>query len=86
VTQCDFPLPWQKFLGPPNPQILVPEDSVEFQQQAAPQFDLDPSVAEGTRQGFDHLRTVFAYGVPCYEIYALVEGHSLLVTWPRHPR
>lgn len=33
----------------------------------------------GTRQSFDHLRTVFAYGVLCYEVFTLVKDHALLV-------
>jgi hypothetical protein len=58
---------------------MRPEDSAEFQQQAVAQFELAPAVAEGTRRSFDHLRTVFAYGVLCYEIFTLVHDHALLV-------
>ncbi len=58
---------------------MRPEDSAEFQQQAIAQFELAPAVAEGTRRSFDHLRTVFAYGVLCYEIFTLVHDHALLV-------
>ncbi len=58
---------------------MRPEDSAEFQQQVVAQFELAPAVAEGTRKSFDDLRTVFAYGVLCYEIYTLVNDHALLV-------
>jgi hypothetical protein len=58
---------------------MRPEDSAEFQQQVVAQLDLDPGVAEGTRQSFEHLRTVFAYGVLCYEVFTLVKDHALLV-------
>jgi len=55
------------------------EDSAEFQQQVVAQFELAPAVAENTRQSFDDLRTVFGYGVLCYEIFTLVNDHALLV-------
>jgi hypothetical protein len=58
---------------------MRPEDSTEFQQEVVAQLDLDPPVAGGTRQSFEHLRTVFAYGVFCYEVFALVQDHALLV-------
>lgn len=58
---------------------MRPDDAAEYQQQVVAQFDLDPSVAEGTRQSFDHLRSVYAYGVLCYEVYTLVHDHALLV-------
>ncbi|WP_416903225.1 hypothetical protein [Micromonospora echinospora] len=58
---------------------MHPDDAAEYQQQVVAQFDLDPSVAESTRQSFDHLRTVYAYGVLCYEVYTLVHDHALLV-------
>ncbi|MFG1842924.1 hypothetical protein ACGFH8_31375 [Micromonospora sp. NPDC049175] len=58
---------------------MRPDDAAEYQQQVASQLDLDPSVAEGTRQSFDHLRNVYAYGVLCYEVYTLVHDHALLV-------
>lgn len=66
-----------------NPMGLGPkmraEDSAAYQQTEIAQLDLAPNVAEGTRQSFEHLRTVFAYGVLCYEIFTLVEDHALLV-------
>lgn len=58
---------------------LRPEDAAEYQQQVAGRFELDPRVAEGTRRSYEHLRTVFAYGVLCFEIYTLVGDHALLV-------
>ncbi|WP_203717052.1 hypothetical protein [Asanoa siamensis] len=55
------------------------QDAAEYQQQVASQLELDPRVVEGTRQSFEHLRTVYAYGVLCYEVYTLVHDHALLV-------
>jgi hypothetical protein len=58
---------------------MRPEDSAEYQQQVVAQFELVPTVAEGTRKSFDDLRTVFGYGVLCYEIFTLVNDRALLV-------
>jgi hypothetical protein len=55
------------------------EDSAEFQQQVVAQFELAPAVAEDTRKRFDDLRTVFAYGVLCCEVFTLVNYNALLV-------
>ena len=38
-----------------------------------------PAVAEGTRQSFDQLREIFGYGVPCYDIFTVINDHALLV-------
>jgi len=58
---------------------MRPEDSAEYQQQVVAQFELAPTVAEGTRKSFDDLRTVFGYSVLCYELFTLVNDHALLV-------
>ncbi|MFE7558516.1 hypothetical protein [Kitasatospora sp. NPDC057500] len=58
---------------------MAPESSAEFQQQVVAALELAPAVAEGTRQSFDRLRTVFAYGVLCYDLFTLVSDHALLV-------
>lgn len=58
---------------------LRPEDATEYQQQVIAAADLAPGVAEGTRQSFERLRTVFAYGVLCYDVFAVVHDHALLV-------
>ncbi|MEV6825667.1 hypothetical protein [Amycolatopsis sp. NPDC051102] len=58
---------------------MRPEDAAEFQQQVVAQFELAPEVAEGTRNSFEDLRKVFAYGLFCYEIFTLVNDRGLLV-------
>lgn len=55
------------------------DDSARYWQEVASGVELHPSVAETTRRSFDHLRTVFAYGVLCYEIFTLVHDHALLI-------
>ncbi|WP_406048653.1 hypothetical protein OG280_05875 [Streptomyces virginiae] len=37
------------------------------------------SVAAGTRDSFERLRTVFAYGVLCYDVYTVVGDQALLI-------
>ncbi len=55
------------------------EDAAEFQQQVVEAFDLADAVGDLTRRSFERLRTVFAYGILCYEMYTLVNDHALLV-------
>jgi hypothetical protein len=58
---------------------MRPEDSAEFQQQVVARYELVDAVAEGTRQSFDQLREIFAYGVLCYDIFTVIHDHALLV-------
>ncbi|MFJ7057778.1 hypothetical protein ACIQVA_08485 [Streptomyces microflavus] len=57
---------------------MRPEDAAEFQQQIA-DCDLAEGVAAGTRDSFEPLRTVFAYGVLCYDVYTMVGDQALLI-------
>jgi hypothetical protein len=58
---------------------MDPEDCARHWQEVAAGMELRASVAETTRRSFDQLRTVFAYGVLCYEVFTLVHDHALLV-------
>jgi hypothetical protein len=58
---------------------MRPEDAVDFQQHVVARHNLVAAVAEGTRQSFEQLRTIFGYGLLCYDIYTLVNDHALLV-------
>jgi hypothetical protein len=58
---------------------MGPEDSAEFQQHVVARHELVPAVAEGTRQSFDQLREIFAYGVLCYDIFTLINDNALQV-------
>jgi hypothetical protein len=55
------------------------DDAAQYQQEVVAQFELVPDVADGTKKSFDRLRTVYAYGVLCYDLYTLVNDHALLV-------
>jgi hypothetical protein len=58
---------------------MNPDDSSRHWQEVAVGLELHVSVVETTRRSFDHLRTVFAYGVLCYEVFTHVHDHALLV-------
>ncbi|MFE0680581.1 hypothetical protein ACFW17_07225 [Streptomyces sp. NPDC058961] len=58
---------------------MKPEDAAEFQQRQIADCDLAACVAAGTRDSFERLRTVFAYGVLCYDVYTMVTDQTLLI-------
>lgn len=58
---------------------MRPEDAAEFQQHEVASYDLADTVADGTRQSYEQLRTIYAYGVLCYDIFTMVHDHALLV-------
>ncbi|MBT2527503.1 hypothetical protein J7E91_19255 [Streptomyces sp. ISL-99] len=58
---------------------MKPEDAAEFQQRQIADCDLAAGVAAGTRGSFERLRTVFAYGVLCYDVYTMVGDQALLI-------
>ncbi|MBU5946420.1 hypothetical protein ACH4FA_01865 [Streptomyces sp. NPDC017966] len=58
---------------------MRPEEAAEFQQRQIADCDLTAGVAAGTRDSFARLRTVFAYGVLCYDVYTIVGDQALLI-------
>ncbi|MET8014774.1 hypothetical protein ABZU86_32735 [Streptomyces sp. NPDC005271] len=58
---------------------MKPEDAAEFQQRQIADCDLTAGVAAGTRDSFERLRTVFGYGVLCYDVYTIVGDQALLI-------
>lgn len=58
---------------------MKPDDAAEFQQRQIADCDLAEGVAAGTRASFERLRTVFAYGVLCYDVYTMVGDQALLI-------
>ncbi|GGM66452.1 hypothetical protein GCM10011608_59620 [Micromonospora sonchi] len=60
-------------------RMLAPESAATYHQETVAQIDLADDVAQGTRDAFERLRNIRAYGVLCYEIYTLVNDHALLV-------
>ena len=58
---------------------MRPEDASEFQQLQIADCNLAEAVAPGTRDSFERVRTVFAYGVLCYDVYTMVGDQALLI-------
>lgn len=58
---------------------LRPEDAAVYQQEVISHAELVPAVAEGTRNTFERLRWLHAYGVLSYNIFTAAEDLSHLV-------
>lgn len=58
---------------------LRPEDAALFQQEVISYAELVPAVAESTRNTFERLRSLHAYGVLFYDIFTAVEDLTHLV-------
>lgn len=59
--------------------MMRPEDAAMFQQEVIGHADLAPAVAEGTRNTFERLRSLYAYGVMFYDAFTVVEDLAHLV-------
>ena len=55
------------------------ERAARFQQETIAHLDLADVVPVQVRAAFDQLRTVCAYGVLCYDLYAFTHGRARLV-------
>ncbi len=62
-----------------GPEILRPDYAAEFQQQVIAKCDLHPDVPEGTRNGFERLRTLHSYGILWYDAFTVAENLSWFV-------
>lgn len=58
---------------------MRPEDAAEYQQQVIARHELSAAVADSTRQTFEQLREIYAYGALCYPIYTMIDDQGLLV-------
>jgi len=58
---------------------LKPEYAAEFQQKVIAGAELTAAVPEGTRNGFERLRTLHSYGVLCYEAFTISRDLASLV-------
>ena len=58
---------------------MRPEDAAEYQQQVIARHELSAAVADSTRQTFEQLREIHAYGALCYPIYTMIDDQGLLV-------
>jgi len=58
---------------------MNPEDAADFQQRLIGQFELSGQVPETTRKSFERVRTIYSYGVLCYELYTVAGDQAPLV-------
>jgi hypothetical protein len=58
---------------------MRPEDAAEYQQKIIARFDLSSQVPETTRNSFERVRTIYCYGVLCYELYTVAGDQARLV-------
>jgi hypothetical protein len=57
-----------------------PAKAAELTQYAIGQIELTPAVPETTRQAFERLCTLFAYGILCYDLYTVAGDLARMVT------
>ncbi len=57
---------------------MRPEDAAVFQQQVISHAELVADVPEPVRSGFEQLRTIYAYGVLCYDFFTVAYDQAQL--------
>lgn len=66
-------------LGLATRGMLSPESAAEFQQRSIAVANLVSAVPEGTRNSFERLRAMHAYGVLCYDLFTVVADQTWIV-------
>jgi hypothetical protein len=56
-----------------------PEDAALYLQYSVSRLELSEQVPESTRKSFERLRTLYAYGVLCYDLYTVAGDLARLV-------
>jgi hypothetical protein len=64
--------------GPWGLGRMTAEDAAKFQQEVVAAYELTGQVPNSTRQSFDRVRTIYAYGVLCYELYTVAGDQARL--------
>jgi hypothetical protein len=64
--------------GPWGLGRMTAEAAAKFQQEVVAAYELTGQVPESTRQSFDRVRTIYAYGVLCYELYTVAGDQARL--------
>jgi hypothetical protein len=60
-----------------------PDDAAAYLQHVISRLELSEQVPETARKSFERLRTLYAYGVLCYDLYTVAGDLARLVTEPR---
>jgi hypothetical protein len=59
--------------------LVPPEQRLQMAQESLSHFDLVDSAGAQTSQSFERLRTLFTYGLLCYELFTVVDDLSFLL-------
>jgi hypothetical protein len=59
--------------------LRVAEGVAEYRQKVVASFELVGEVPESTRLSYDRVRTIYAYGVLCYDFYTVAGNQARLV-------
>jgi hypothetical protein len=57
---------------------LSAADTARWQQEGVAGYELSAQVPETTRLSFERVRTIYVYGVLCYELYTVAGDQALL--------
>jgi hypothetical protein len=57
---------------------MKPEDAARWQQEAVARYEISVQAPETTRLSFERVRTIFSYGVMCYELYTVAGDQARL--------
>jgi hypothetical protein len=57
----------------------VAEGVVEYRQRLVADFQLIDDIPESTRTSYDRVRTIYSYGVFCYDLYTVADDQARLV-------
>lgn len=57
---------------------MTAEQAAEYRQRLVAQYELPAQVPDTTRLAFDRVRTIYSYGVLCYELYTVAGDQALL--------
>jgi hypothetical protein len=64
--------------GPWGLGSMSAENAAKFHQEVVAAYELAGQVPDSTRQSFDRLRTIYAYGVLCYDLYTVAGEQARL--------
>jgi hypothetical protein len=57
----------------------VAEGVSDYRQRLIASFELADEVPDTTRQSYERVRTIYTYGILCYEFYTVAADHARLV-------
>src|SRR5215469_8219386 len=55
------------------------EGVADYRQRLVASFELVDGVPESTRNSYERLRTIYSYGILCYELYTVAGDQARLV-------